>query len=158
MSFFLQQVPTMPIKVYVWEPKGSDSCGHASMELSDGTYISWWPNWWEGNEGKVEQAMKKAPGYQNRTLDTDINAEQRVPDYTFTIPARVGLDEDGIKCWWARMKSRKKWSILNNCCDAVKQAFVAGGAKVTTSLIETPTKMIEYMEDWKDRNWEPQKW
>lgn len=114
--------------------------------------------WYEGNEGKAEQAMKKAPGYQNRTLDTDVNAEQRVPDYTFTIPAKVGLDEGSIKRWWARMKSREKWSILNNCCDAVKRAFEAGGAKVTTSLIETPTKMIEYMEDWRGRNWEPQKW
>ena len=139
----------MPIKVYVWTPEG-DNVGHASMELSDGTYISWWP------EDAVKLPVTKIPGFQNRTLEEDVRDEGRNPDYTFIIPAKVGLDEARIKRWWASMKSKEEYNLLfNNCCDAVKRAFEAGGTKVTTSWIETPTKMIEYMQDWQERNWEP---
>ena len=141
----------MSIKVYVWKPEGGNKFGHASMELSDGTYISWWPEY----GGKAQQTKKKASGFQNRTLDDDVRDEEKNPDYTFIIPAKVGLDEGNIKRWWASMKSTEKWSVFNNCCGAVKRAFEAGGAKVTTSWIETPTKMIEYMNDWQKRNWEP---
>ena len=140
----------MPIKVYVWTPEGGN-VGHASMELSDGTYISWWPEY----GGKAQQTAMKAPGFQNRTLEDDVRDEGKNPDYTFIIPAKLGLDEGSIKRWWASMKSTEKWSLLNNCCGAVKRAFEAGGAKVTINWIETPTKMIEYMKDWQERNWEP---
>ena len=141
----------MPIKVYVWKPKGDDRYGHASMELSDGTYISWWPEY----GGKAEQKTKRAPGFQNRTLEDDVRDEERNPDRTFIIPSKVGLEEGEIKKWWAKKKSEEKWNIFNNCCDAVKGAIEAGGAKVATTWIETPDKIIEYMEDWQKRNWEP---
>ena len=143
----------MPIKVYVWKPKGDDSYGHASMELSDGTYISWWPEY----GGKAEQTTKRAHGFQNRTLEEDVRDEGRNPDRTFIIPSKVGLEEGEIKKWWAKKKSEEKWHIFNNCCDAVKGAIEAGGAQVATSWIETPNKIIEYMEDWEKRNWEPPK-
>ena len=141
----------MTIKVYVWKPKGDDSYGHASMELSDGTYISWWPEY----GGKGEQTKHKAPGFQNRTLDDDVRDEERNPDRTFIIPSKVGLDEGEIKKWWAKKKGEEKWNVFNNCCDAVKGAIEAGGAEVAKSWIETPNKIIEYMEDWQKRNWDP---
>ena len=33
----------MSVTVYIWEFRGMEAVGHASMSLSDGTYISWWP-------------------------------------------------------------------------------------------------------------------
>ena len=125
------------------------------MELSDGTYISWWPNWYGGDGGKAEQTLMKAPGFQNRTLEDDEQSEGRESDYTFEIPAKVGLDEETIKHWWASIKTREKWSIFNNCCDVVKRAFEAGGAKVPKNWIETPTKVIEDMKHLQDKDWEP---
>ena len=141
----------MPVKVYVWKPNSDDSYGHASMELSDGTYISWWPEY----GGKAQRTKHKAPGFQNRTLEDDVRDEERDPDRIFIIPSKVGLNEDDIKRWWANVKSKEKWTIFNNCCDVVKRAIAAGGAEVTMSWIEMPEKIMEYIEDWQRRAWEP---
>ena len=141
----------MTIKVYVWLPEGGSRYGHASMELSDGTYISWYPV-----KERKQRTMGKSPGCQERKLEDDAQEEGRNPDRIFIIPSKVGLDEGNIKRWWASMKSSEEWSLLfNNCCDAVKRGIEAGGAKVTKSWIERPKKLVKYMEDWKARNWKP---
>lgn len=45
----------MVIKINVWlEDKKNKNVGHASMLLSDGTYISWWPK-----DGKTIQSIKE---------------------------------------------------------------------------------------------------
>ena len=113
----------MPIKVYVWKPKGDDSYGHASMELSDGTYISWWPEY----GGKAEQAKKKAHGFQNRTLEDDVRDEERNPDRTFIIPSKVGLDEGEIKKWWAKKKAKRS---------GIYSTIVVMQSKVQLRLVE----------------------
>ena len=74
----------------------------------------------------LSTSKKKAPGFQNQMLEDDVWDEERNPDYTFIIPAKVALDEGSVKRWWASMKSTEKWSIFNNCCDAVKRAIEAG--------------------------------
>ena len=52
---------------------------------------------------KAQQAKKKAPGFQNWTLEDDVRDEEKNPGYTFIIPAKVGLDEgsinDGGQAW-----------------------------------------------------------
>ena len=35
----------MSVTVYIWEFRGMEAVGHASMSLSDGFYISWWPQY-----------------------------------------------------------------------------------------------------------------
>ena len=64
-------IATMPIKVYVWKPKDDNGYGHASMELSDGTYISWWPL----QGGKAEQGGSKDLAFPKQTVDTDQSGE-----------------------------------------------------------------------------------
>lgn len=59
---------------------------------------------WPEYGGKAQQAKKKAPGFQNWMLEDDVRDEEKNPDYTFIIPAKVGLDEGNIKRWWASMK------------------------------------------------------
>ena len=81
-SGIVSQTDIMPVKVYVWKPKGDDSYGHASMELSDGTYISWWPEY----GGKAQRTKHKAHGFQNRTLEDDVRDEGRDADLIFIIP------------------------------------------------------------------------
>ena len=56
-------------------------------------------------EEKAQQAKKKVPGFQNWTLKDDVRDREKNPDYTFTIPAKVGLDEGSIKRWWASVKT-----------------------------------------------------
>ena len=48
-------------------------------------------------EEKAQQAKKKVPGFQNWMLKDDVRDKEKNPDYTFTIPAKVGLDEGSIK-------------------------------------------------------------
>ena len=62
---------------------------------------------------------EKVPGFQNWMLEDDVRDEERNPDYSFIIPAKVALDEGS--------------SIFNNCCNAVKRTFEAGGAEVPRS-------------------------
>ena len=61
----------MSTKVYVWKSEGDN--GHASMELSDGTYISWWPL----QGGKAEQGGSKDLAFPKQTVDTDQSGEGR---------------------------------------------------------------------------------
>ena len=65
----------MPIKVYVWKPKDDDSYGHASMELTDGTYISWRPL----QEGKPQKLGSKGLAFPKQTVCTDQPGEARDP-------------------------------------------------------------------------------
>ena len=181
----LQQVATMPIKVYVWKPKDDDSYGHASMELSDGTYISWWPlqggkpqklgskglafpkqtvdtdQPGEGNVPVQKQTVDTdQPGegsvpVQKQTLDDDVQDEGRNPDLVFVVPSKVGLKEDDVKSWWENIQSKDDWNLCNNCYGAVKRAVETGGAKVDASFTETQSGLIKYMEEMRKMNWEP---
>ena len=179
------QVANMPIKVYVWKPKGDDSYGHASMELSDGTYISWWPlqggKAQQGGSGDLafpkqtvnadlsgvgrdpvlkHTADTDQPGegrdlVRKHTLDDDVQDEGRNPDLVFVVPSKVDLKEDDIKSWWENIETKDEYNLCNNCYGAVKCAVEAGGAKVDETFTETQSGLIKYMEEMRNMNWEP---
>ena len=175
----------MPIKVYVWKPEDDNGYGHASMELSDGTYISWWPL----QGGKAEQGGSKDLAFpkqtvdtdqsgeggdpvlkqtietgqpregrdlvQKHTLDNDVQDKGRNPDLVFVVPSKVDLKEDNIKSWWENIETKDEYNLCNNCYGAVKHAVEAGGAKADESFTETQGGLIKYMEEMRKMNWEP---
>ena len=156
----------MSTKVYVWKSEGDN--GHASMELSDGTYISWWPLQVAkvqhfGSKGlafpkqtvDTDQPGKGGDLVQKHTLDDDVQDEGRNPDLVFVVPSKVHLKEDGIKSWWENIESKDDWNLCNNCYGAVKRAVETGGAKVGENFTETQSGLIKYMEEMRKMNWEP---
>ena len=88
--FILHTIGAMAV-MFVWEPKLPNHFGHASMQLRDGTYISWWPG-----EGAVKGVAKKSHGSAS-TFDTDVDREERYPEYHFELRNKFVLNEEKIK-------------------------------------------------------------
>jgi hypothetical protein len=114
--------------IYVWNYLGKDvAWGHASLALSTGTYISWWP------QGTGLQAMPLLPqvytvdAVPNQTFADDMRLEEnKAPDWQVRVG---GLDESAIENWWRSFKTTHQWSTLSqNCSTTVKDALYAGGA------------------------------
>ena len=114
--------------VFVWDFLGKDvAWGHASIELDDGTYISWWP------QGLGRKSMPLLPdvytvaAIQPRTFRDDVEAEDDTqPQWRVAVG---GLDHKAIRAWWASFKTTHKWSTLSqNCSTTVADALWAGGA------------------------------
>ena len=107
----------MSVKIYMWLPR-ADISGHASLELENGTYISY----------RSEERNLKWPDFNG-----DSKIQSQGPDLTFT--AR-GLDLMGIEKWWTDLKSSgwNHWFTRYNCYSTVVSALRAGGAddKLTT--------------------------
>lgn len=103
----------MPVKVYIWSKAKSDMViGHASMSLSDGTHISWWPT----DEGKLKNFS--APARQGQTLNDDINLEESNPT-EYTIPMTT-VQEKQIKAWWENFKATTEdYHLLKMNCSTV---------------------------------------
>ncbi|KAL3855434.1 hypothetical protein ACJMK2_014645 [Sinanodonta woodiana] len=147
----------MPIDVHIWEFKGFfESWGHASMTLSDGTHISWWPR--GGAEGKsVKGNAVKAPPVRCMTLADDIQCENNDQPNTLTIRDFI-IEEDPIKTWWQSFRKYENWRAFDqNCSTVVYKALCAGFAlryfetadktnKYEATAIWTPNKVKEFVE------------
>ena len=116
-----------------WD-SSSDGWGHASMQLTDGTYISWWPSD-EGREGKQGEGgptsnIYDAPHITNWTYADDKAGEDGRTPWSRDI---VGLNETAIKDWWIPFNAdtNNLWSTLSqNCSTVVAKALKIGGAEV----------------------------
>ena len=118
------------LKVYVWTYQGKDEAwGHASMELDDGTYISWWPEDEDGDSIPFIEDIYTVDAIKNKTFAQDIEDEDnKKPDVTISIN---GLDEKAIAAWWDKFKNdpNNKWETLSqNCSTTVADALKAGNA------------------------------
>ena len=112
------------MKVYVWKPTLIPwRWGHTSLELSDGTYISWWPV-----SGQKKAQKKGTRGEGMYDLAGDITREGREPDHTLTL--NWDLDEEAIKEWWQSLLQNGQWHFIHsNCARAVGTALGAGGLR-----------------------------
>ena len=63
----------MAATIFVWAPHGKQ-IGHASLGLSDGTYISWWP----GSDDPKDVLDSTARSYGMRN---DKKEEKGIPTY-----------------------------------------------------------------------------
>ncbi|RZB39336.1 hypothetical protein BDFB_011435, partial [Asbolus verrucosus] len=109
--------PTTTMKVYLWKPKGNNA-GHLSLKLSDGTYISFWP------EENLQLKRKKRSG--SRRYADDVAAEGRNPDEILNLPEDI-VDQANIKTWWSDYVGRSGHHLLTeNCALVVREALMAG--------------------------------
>ena len=128
------------MKVFVWLPKGTQ-VGHASLLLSNGTYLSLWPD--EEKKAKNAVAMKK--GSTSSSLDEDVHNEGRRPDRIFDLSGK-GYNEKAIEKWWDEFKYTKTYELLNkNCCWVVYTALTKGGAPGKSESLWTPSKIEAYV-------------
>nr|XP_023020992.1 uncharacterized protein LOC111509465 [Leptinotarsa decemlineata] len=104
------------IEVILWLPK-VPNVGHLSLELSDGFYISFWP--------EKESRWKKTS--RGNTYEDDRRAEGRGPDEVLYLPPEI-VDQEKIKRWWNRVMDDKEYNLmLNNCSSVVREALRKGG-------------------------------
>ncbi|NWA01461.1 hypothetical protein [Pseudomonas gingeri] len=123
--------PPNSAAVNVWSYRGKEEAwGHASLTLSDGTYISWWPQGMGRESIPFVSQVYSAPAIVPRSFNDDVRGEGVVPDVFVYIPA-THLNEANIKSWWDGFSANpdSRWQTLQqNCSTTVKDALVAGGA------------------------------
>ncbi|XP_041354132.1 uncharacterized protein LOC121371968 isoform X2 [Gigantopelta aegis] len=113
---------TERMRVYVWMPV-DNLVGHSSLRLSDGTYISWWPD--ADKEKQLPLVTLKARS--SPSLAKDIRSEGRRPTHIFNIRNR--FQEEQIKQWWETYKHEGSYILgSTNCCWIVYRALTEGGA------------------------------
>ena len=84
--------------MYIWLPHGTN-VGHASMELPDGTYISWWP------ENKSKKSKAGANAIATTAVLHDSLAEDMAAEETYPVEFLIaGLNIARIKAWWDKNK------------------------------------------------------
>jgi len=123
-------------RVLIWSYISIKSAvGHASLVLSDGTYISWWPS----KTGRFELMGYTtdliADAYLDQTYSDDLYLEHGTP------PAHVirlwGLDEAAAKTWWAGFCVPKESYILKSCnCSSVVYFALRAGGIVPQGLMD----------------------
>jgi hypothetical protein len=113
--------------VNIWDYQGSTvAWGHASVTLSDGTHLSWWPapdrrERWVWPLGDIYEV---APN-KNQSFDRDVELEGRQPDRQIKIS---GLNEAAIKKWWTGFKdSGEKWKSISQNCSTVSFLALSKG-------------------------------
>lgn len=119
--------PPTYARVFVWDYYNINRVGHASMLLSDGTYISWWP---------LDGTIKTIPFVEQTWEGTGTAVPDYSEDYdsegsTHANSFRVwGIDNDAVKAWWDGFKGveGQKWKLTSqNCSTIVYKAILAGG-------------------------------
>jgi hypothetical protein len=167
---FAKFSPYPQLTVYVWSYRGStEAWGHASLQLIDGTYISWWPSQPRQpllpvpfNQMPLLGNIYSAPAIPNRTFVADALAEgsdytppiSLAPDYAIGITV---LNNAPIKNWWAAFSTdpNSLWKTLNqNCSTTVADALFAGDVnrilthneytKFRAITIWTPADVVDF--------------
>lgn len=139
----------MSVTVYIWLPHNGN-VGHASMELPDGTYISWWPEGKDSAKGKKDKGILNwavSPAVIADDLDDDIASEDDRNPVVHKVPVPKVAN---IKAWWTKNKYGTYVVLGKNCCDVVINALNAGGFKdAAKGLPSTPTKLASQLKSYK---------
>ena len=119
--------------VHIWHATKEDGCksmGHASVTLSDGNYISWWPS-------DPEHATPKNPnwpGVAHKTLSKDVVDEGRKPDVNIRI-FKLQLDVQAIEDWWRDDRAENpNWNFYSHNCATVVRDALQIGARGTSRM------------------------
>ncbi|KAK3104732.1 hypothetical protein FSP39_008902 [Pinctada imbricata] len=121
------------VKVIIWKYTSLRNVGHAALELSDGTYISWWPMLKKDNNFKgMATAMKSVEAMKDRTFEKDKDKDEgegREPDEIVEIPVSQE-QEQAIKNWWTGVLANhnERYHLrTNNCSTMVYRALREAG-------------------------------
>ncbi|NOT61949.1 MAG: RHS repeat-associated core domain-containing protein, partial [Acidobacteria bacterium] len=104
--------PTVPkvVVVNIWYPKGKNY-GHASLTLSDGKNLGWWPS---EDPDPAWRSFWGVPGH-TKTYLKEVEVEGRSPDYAILF---YGLNEEKIKAAYAEA-TQNGWNIGQRSCTSV---------------------------------------
>lgn len=137
--------------VYLWAPTTTFlSFGHLSLELSDGTYISFWPR---DDTGLTIKDYLKGTAAQSQWIHSH-RKDMDLLGHTGpvkTIPV-FDLDIEAIKAWWDRYKKKEPmWSLTNSCSNIVYIALCEGSEEFReTQRVEgsktTPASVAKLVE------------
>lgn len=142
------------ITVYVWLPKrvaNQKNVGHASLQVDDRAYVSWWPSVPAGISGDF------AP-IRNKSFASDMRDEGCRADWTVRLR---GLDEQAILSWWSSfglvrdghllLGPLQSYSLIHrNCSTVVATALkLAGGDRYsswanTWAIVWRPQAVLDY--------------
>lgn len=102
------------IKIYYWKYMPPNRLPSVSMELSDGTYISYWTT------------------CPKQSLQDDIKYEGRPPDDTINFPAGY-LNENSTRDWWNNFKKSSGSNVSNfsHSAHVVREALRSGLRDIT---------------------------
>ena len=119
--------PPTYARVFVWDYFNINRVGHASMLLSDGTYISWWPR-----SGTIKTIPFVEQSWEGEGVAVaDYNGDYEGEGFTHANSFRIwGIDNTAVKAWWNGFKNVKgqKWNVASqNCSTIVYKAIFAGG-------------------------------
>lgn len=107
----------MVTHVYLWRAdKNGEVFDHASLGLSDNTYISWW------NHIKQFSVVNLRENGTAESLSDDIFLQSGRYPNTFTL---IDIDEDKVKQWWNRFKNRKEAAYDHGDLKSVSVVFRA---------------------------------
>jgi RHS repeat-associated protein len=135
--------------LYYWRGYNGD-WGHASIQLNDGTYISWWPV--PGGHDLLMSSLTdhywESDAIADESFTDDVNNEGHYPNEKIHLD---GLDEDAIRKWWdAYKKSHRFNSAFQNCSTTVFDALSAGGSQDVLPGYPYPTTGIWSPENIRD--------
>lgn len=157
------------LTIYVWPPNKDSTdmdmdFGHASMQLSDGIYISWWPDisgntWWNLFYDFIflhcllfYPIVRDLPPQLNRTYEDDNEACKSQPQtITFT---NINQDQEAkIKAWWKEFSKKNYYNwVSRNCSTVVILALCqsVGGLKhyleLPSTSVWTPSQLAEKIQ------------
>jgi len=114
--------------------------GHASIRLSDGTYISWWPV--QGTNKKEVTKGEEKPAYRNRTYNDDVMGEGEDPDDVYS---SVPYEKGANFLWYLEtLVSRKKF-------EPFIRAWVKEHKDVTVTSYDFQEFFMKYFKDFHNK-------
>ena len=133
------------MRAFIWFADGN-RIGHSSLELTNGTYISWWPAD-NKNSGKKMNKLGAhfVTGYNQETLQDDIEAEGGSPTKVVDLDD-LGLNEEEMEEYWTGFISGGTYTLLGtNCCKVVYDVLRAGGASISINVVWSPGILYRYI-------------
>jgi len=117
----------MSVTVYIWNNSATD-VGHASLEVSNGAYISFWPKGNAGGKGDIKMGDQHDTHFPS-LYKADRRHEGRDADQSIIIEK---LDEKEITTRWVEFKkdSSKKYNMKNANCSTIVATFLEIGSGV----------------------------
>ena len=125
--------------VHIWRPQGI-GWGHASVEVKDGHYISWWP---ANRAGPLIKGgfLHTSPAFFIYEYAGDCLSEGRSADYNITIE---GLNEHAMIMWWLDFRNTQLlWEATGtNCARVAATALKVGGGDERASWWDSWAFMV----------------
>jgi len=144
------------ILVHVWESawsrylpgvEGQGSPGHASIQLDDFTYVSWWP----GKDGVGK-------GRTLKTLQEDLEhyAIAKQAHWLTNPPLRSGtngLDQKAMQDKWTSIQlDEPNYTVLHHCSWVVHELLKTGGGDKWAKGLEGWYDRTMFSGQWSPRN------